>query len=202
MEPTLATDQLELHSARAIELLKTLGSRFAVVGGIAVSFRAEERTTKDLDLVIAVEDDAAAQKFVHEFSQHGYLIDDIFEHETANRMSTVRMISQGDHPMYVDLLFASSGIETEIVDSAEESHIFSKTNVHVASVSALIALKVLSARPGRMKDIVDLQSLFEVASHEEITASRHLLDLIIERGYNRNKNLQKDLDGYIEQFND
>ncbi len=199
MEPT---DQLELHSTRAIELLKRVGARFAVVGGIAVSFRAEERTTKDLDLVIAVEDDAAAQRFVHEFSQLGYLIDDIFEHETANRMSTVRMISQGDHPMFVDLLFASSGIESEIIDSAEESHIFSNTNVHVATVPALIALKVLSARPGRMKDIVDLQSLFEVASQEEIAEARYLLDLITTRGYNRNKDLQKDLDRYLEQFHD
>lgn len=102
----------------------------------------------------------------------------------------------------VDLLFASSGIETEVIDSAEESHIFSNTNVRVASIPALIALKVLSARPGKMRDIVDLQSLFEVASLPELDEARQLLDLITTRGYNRHKDLQKDLDGYIEQFRD
>ena len=102
--------------------------------------------------------------------------------------------------MYVDLLFATSGIENEVVDSADEGHLFSNINVRVATVPSLIALKVLSARESRMRDIVDLQSLFEVASTRDITEARHLLDLITERGYNRNKDLQKDLDGYIEQF--
>ena len=36
----------------------------------------------------------------------------------------------------------------------------------------------------------------------EITEARQFLTLIEQRGYNRNKDLQKDLDGYIEQFKD
>lgn len=103
--------------------------------------------------------------------------------------------------MYVDLLFATSGIENEIVDAAEEGHLFSDINVRVAKVPSLIALKVLSARESRMRDIVDLQSLFEVASPHDIAEARQLLDLITTRGYNRNKDLQKDLDQYIKQFN-
>lgn len=171
-----------------------------MVGGIAVSFRAVERLTKDLDLAVSVENDTSAQRVVHGFSQLGYLIDDVFEHEVTERMATVRMISPGDNPMYVDLLFATSGIENEVVDSADEGHLFSNINVRVATVPSLIALKVLSARVSRMRDIVDLQSLFEVASPRDITEARRLLDLITKRGYNRNKDLQKDLDGYIEQF--
>lgn len=196
----MTLEELELHSRRAIELLTGLGVRFAVVGGIAVSFRAIERLTKDLDLVVAVESDVAAQHVVHAFSRRGYLIDEVFEHETVKRMATVRMVSPAENPMYVDLLFASSGIEPEIVDSAEEGHLFSNINVRVAGVAHLIALKVLSARPGRYRDIGDLQGLFEVASPQELNEARDLLDLITERGFNRNKDLQKDLDGYIEQF--
>jgi len=197
----LNIEELELHSRRAIELLARLGVKFAVVGGIAVSFQAIERLTKDLDLAVAVHDDQESQKIVFEFSQLGYLTEDVFEHEDLNRMATVRMISPGVNPMFVDLLFASSGIENEIVELAEEGHLFSNINVRVATISSLIALKVLSAREGRMKDIVDLQSLFEVASPEDITAARSLLDLITTRGYNRNKNLQNDLDRYLKQFN-
>ncbi|MFN0279547.1 MAG: nucleotidyl transferase AbiEii/AbiGii toxin family protein [Pyrinomonadaceae bacterium] len=196
----MTLEELELHSRRAIELLTNLGVRFAVVGGIAVSFQAIERLTKDLDLAVAVEDDSGAQAIVHSFSQLGYLIDDIFEHELTKRMATVRMISPGENPMYVDFLFATSGIENEIVDASEEGHLFSNINVRVAKVPSLIALKVLSARESRMRDIVDLQSLFEVASPSDIAEARHFLDLITERGYNRNKDLQKDLDGYIDQF--
>ena len=181
-------------------MLTNLGVRFAVVGGIAVSFQAIERLTKDLDLAVAVEDDSVAQVIVHEFSQLGYLIDDVFEHEVTRRMATVRMISPGENPMYVDFLFATSGIENEIVDTSEEGHLFSNINARVARVPSLIALKVLSARESRMRDIVDLQSLFEVASPQDIAEARQLLDLITERGYNRSKDLQKDLNGYIEQF--
>ncbi len=195
----MTLEELELHSRRAIELLTNLGVRFAVVGGMAVSFRAIERLTKDLDLAIAVEDDPGAQMIVHEFSKLGYFIDDVFEHEVTKRMATVRMVSPAENPMYVDFLFASSGIESEIVDASEEGHLFSNINVRVAKVPSLIALKVLSARPSRMRDIVDLQSLFEVASPSEIAEARKLLDLITERGYNRNKDLQKELDAYIEQ---
>lgn len=198
----MTLEELELHSQRAIELLTNLGVRFAVVGGIAVSFRAIERLTKDLDLAVAVETDEDAQKVVHEFSQFGFLIDDVFEHEVTKRMATVRMISPGENPMYVDLLFATSGIENEIVDASEEAHLFSNINARVANVPSLIALKVLSARESRMRDIVDLQSLFEVSSPQDIAEARRLLDLITKRGYNRNKDLQKDLDGYIAQFAD
>lgn len=193
--------ELELHSRRAIELLTGLGVRFAVVGGVAVSFQAVERLTKDLDLAIAVEDDLEAQKVVYEFSQLGYLTDDVFEQEDSKRMATVRMISPGANPMFVDLLFASSGIENEIVNSAEEGRLFSNIIIRVATIPALIALKVLSAQESRMRDIVDLQSLFEVAKPEDIIEARGLLDLITERGYNRDKDLQKTLDRYLEQFN-
>lgn len=192
--------ELELHSQRAINLLTQLGVRFAVVGGLAVSFQAMERLTKDLDLVVAVQDDQESQKIVFEFSQLGYLTADVFEHEHSKRMATVRMISPGINPMYVDLLFASSGIENEIVDTAEEGHLFSNINVRVATISSLIALKVLSARESRMKDIVDLQSLLEVASPNDIDSSRRLLDLITARGFDRGKDLQRDLDRHIEQF--
>lgn len=181
-------------------MLTKLGVEFAVVGGLAVSFRSIERLTKDLDLAVAVDDDAKAQSVVFEFSQLGFLTEDVFDQEHTGRMATVRMISPGNNPMYVDLLFASSGIEKEIVAAAELGHLFSDVSVKVAQTSALIALKVLSASERRMRDIVDLQSLFESATANEITESRKLLDLITARGYDRGKDLQADLDRYIEQF--
>ena len=111
------------------------------------------------------------------------------------------MISVGEREVFIDLLFASSGIEREVFESSLPIEIFPGLTLQVASRSALIALKVLSANPKtRSKDITDLQNLLDNSAPNEVAEARKLLDLITTRGYNRNKDLQKDLDGYIEQF--
>ena len=48
--------------------------------------------------------------------------------------------------------------------------------------------------------MIDIQQLLEVADSNDIKKASQLLDLITERGYNRGKDLQKDLDGYLERF--
>ena len=177
--------------------------RFAVVGGIAVSFRTVERFTKDVDIAIAVENDVEAERAVRAISQSNYFVDTVLEQSAVDRLSTVRMVPYGDREMFVDLLFASSGIEAEIVSSATNVEIAAGLVVPVATASSLIALKVLSANwQRRPQDVLDLQQLITTVTDTEIDESRHLLELITERGFNRNKDLQKDLDGYIEQFAD
>ena len=44
--------------------LEAIGARWAVIGGLAVAFRAEPRFTKDVDLTVAVEDDRAPVRVV------------------------------------------------------------------------------------------------------------------------------------------
>lgn len=44
----------------AAEDLHALNVRWAVIGGLAVAFRTEPRFTKDVDVVVAVSDDAEA----------------------------------------------------------------------------------------------------------------------------------------------
>lgn len=181
--------------------LHRIGARFAVIGGMAVSYRTIERFTKDVDLAIAVEDDAQAEQVVNAIKGSGYFADTIMEQEAADRLSTVRMVPHGDREMFVDLLFASSGIESEVVASATNVEITPGLTAPVANIPSLISLKVLSGDwKRRPQDIVDLQYLIKSASPSDLTEARHLLDLITTRGYNRNKDLQKDLDGYIEQF--
>ena len=180
-----------------------MGAKFAIIGGIAVSIRTIERFTKDLDIAIAVESDGEAEAIVHSLSRLGYFVETIIEHDEANRLATVRFSIPGPPKMLLDLLFASSGIESEIVAAAEEAEIFPGMQGLVATVSSLIALKVLSAdNARRLQDIIDLHNLFKEASPKDLAEARQLLDLITKRGFNRNKDLQKDLDGYIEQFMD
>ena len=48
------------------------GRSWALVGGLAVSARAEPRFTRDIDLALAVADDADAETLVHALVAHGY----------------------------------------------------------------------------------------------------------------------------------
>jgi predicted nucleotidyltransferase len=180
-----------------------MGVKYAVIGGIAVSFRSIVRTTNDLDLAVVVNDDAEAESIVRTLIGLGYRAEVLLENEVSGRLQTVRMISTGQREVFIDLLFASSGIEREIVENSNLIEIFQGLTLPVAARPALIALKVLSANPNtRAKDIIDLQNLLDAASPHELGEARKMIDLISERGYNRTKDLQKELDGYIEQFKD
>ncbi len=177
--------------------------KYAVIGGIAVSFRSIVRTTNDLDLAVVVNDDAEAESLIRTLIGLGYRAEVLLESDVSGRLATVRMISAGEREVFIDLLFASTGIEREVVEGSNPIEIFQGLTLPVASLSALVALKVLSANPKtRFKDIIDLQNLLNAAVPNELAIARQLLVLITERGYNRNKDLQKDLDGYIEQFKD
>ena len=92
---------------------------YALIGGLAVSFRTIERFTKDIDLVIAVENDQEAESYVRELVGHGYQVQTLLEQTRHGRIATVRMIKAPMGSVFVDLLFASSGIEAEIVAGAE-----------------------------------------------------------------------------------
>jgi hypothetical protein len=65
--------------------------RLALVGGLAVSARTQPRFTRDIDLAIAVEDDAEAEAIVFELQGHGYSILATVEQSTTHRLATVRL---------------------------------------------------------------------------------------------------------------
>jgi predicted nucleotidyltransferase len=72
-----------------------------------------------------------------------------------------------------DLLFASSGIEPEVVAAAEPLEIFPGVTAPVAQIGHLIALKLL-ARDDRTRpqDAVDLRALCDVAPETETARTR------------------------------
>ena len=53
--------KLERALAAAARDIAAEGKRFSLVGGLAVSVRAEVRFTRDVDLAVAVENDAEAE---------------------------------------------------------------------------------------------------------------------------------------------
>jgi hypothetical protein len=101
--------------------LDRLRHSWALVGGLAVSARGEPRFTRDIDLAVAVADDARAEALVHSLVGSGYRILASLDQEQVGRLATIRLEAPTEGPagVVVDLLFASSGIEAEVVRDAE-----------------------------------------------------------------------------------
>ena len=175
---------------RATRDLRDLGQRWALVGGLAVSARAEPRTTRDVDLVVAVSGDPQAEKLVRDLRARGYTLVEHLEQDATGRLATVRFIAPGEDEegVLVDLLFASSGVEPEIVARAEEIEIAAGISLPIATTGHLIALKLLARDDrNRPQDFDDLRALLEEASPEDVGQAREALQLVIERGYDRGR---------------
>jgi hypothetical protein len=174
--------------------LDRLGVRWALIGGLAVSVRAEPRTTRDIDVAIAVENDRQGESIVRDLRARGYRYtpNGVLEQTKTGRLATVRLMSIGprDVPaINIDLMFASSGIEPEIVAAATRLQPLVATRMAtmpIATRAHLIALKVLAGRP---QDVADAVALLSAASTDDLQQTREALDLISRRGYDRGKNL-------------
>ena len=182
--------------------LAELRLRWALVGGLAVSARTEPRFTRDVDLVIAVRGDQDAEQAVHALQQRGYRVHALVEQEAAGRLATARLVPRGEDEagFVLDILFASSGIEPEIAGSAELLEILPGLRVPVAGVGHLLALKLLSRDDRtRPQDQGDLVQLLRVAQPGDIEAARHAVALIHSRGFQRDRDLPRDLERLITQ---
>jgi hypothetical protein len=179
---------------RVVDDLRALRLGWALVGGIAVSVRTRPRTTEDLDIVIAVSGDREAEKVAFSFRNLGYqyLPEHALEQKDVGRLATVRFVSPGEQEggVVVDLLFASSGIEPEIVAGAEQEEILPGLVVPVARIGHLVALKVLA---GREIDVRDARWLWKVANEAERRLTRDSLALITRRRFHRGKDLSAEL---------
>jgi hypothetical protein len=190
--------KLESALAALLDNLTRRGTRLAIVGGLAVSARTEPRFTRDADVCVAVSDERDAESLVHLLQADGYRVLGLLEQETTGRLATVRLGSPefGDESVVLDLLFASSGVEPEVVASAEELELFEGSRAPVATVASLIALKVLSRDDARRpQDRVDLAALLGVASAADVAEATRLMGLIQDRGYGRGRELVSLLEG-------
>jgi predicted nucleotidyltransferase len=164
----------------------------AVVGGLAVSARSEPRFTRDADVCVAVHSDAQAEALIRDLRRDGYQVGALVEQESTGRIATVRLDAPlpDDDGVVVDLLFASSGVEEEIVQSADVLELFQGLDAPVATVGALIALKLLARDDTtRPQDHVDLVALRSVASSSDLDEAGRLCALIDGRGYARGRDL-------------
>jgi hypothetical protein len=180
--------------AHAIRELRRLGKRFALVGGLAVSVRGEVRTTRDVDLAVAVAGDPELETLVADLARAGYRAVATVEQEARGRLAVVSPAG-----FRVDLLAASCGIEAEIVASATPVQFEGAGAVPVAIAEDLVAMKLLAARPGRARDWDDAIGLLQVNPGMDLAMVRDRLALITARGFSRDQDLPSKLEALLAQ---
>lgn len=180
-----------LQDAVRVVLEDLRDQRLALVGGLAVSARAEPRFTRDVDLAVAVADDPQAERLIGELLAKGYRVSAQVEQDQTGRLATVRTVPPGG-TVLCDLLFASSGIEPEIVAQASTLTLFEGCVAPVASVGHLIAVKLLARSPQRLQDDLDLDALARVATDADLDVAQSAARLITARGFARDKVLARE----------
>jgi len=188
----------------AVVDLSSVRARFALIGGLAVSARTEPRFTRDVDLAVAVDSDGEAEAIVRALQARGYVPLAALEPEANGRLATVRLSQPnvGRPEAILDLLFASSGLEPEIVASASPLAIVAGLEVDVAQRGHLVALKVLSRDDGRRpQDRLDLLALLRGIDSAELLRAREGIALITTRGFNRGKTLEAELTRALAEAN-
>ena len=184
---------IESALRNAIADLNAVKARWTLVGGLAVSARTEPRFTKDLDFAVAVGSDAEAEEVVHRLRSRDYEPVQILEQDYVERLPGVRLVRKGSD-VVVDLLFASSGIENEVVAAADRLEVLPHLTVPVATTAHLIALKVLA---GRSQDLTDVAYLIPAASPADLDVARDAVKLIQTRGFNRGRDVVAELEELI-----
>lgn len=192
--------RLERVLLRAASDLDRADVPWALVGGLAVSARTEPRFTRDVDLAVSVSGDAEAEALVRDQRADGYVVLATVEHAATARLATVRLQPPGEQAggVVVDLLFASSGIEPELVAASERIPFTGTMELPVATVGHLIAAKLLAEDDSqRAQDRVDLRALAAVASVADLDEAREAVGLISDRGYDRGRDLRAALAALI-----
>ena len=197
-----SVSRAEAALRRIVSDLQGLDRQLALVGGLAVSARTEPRLTRDADVAVLVTDDRDAESLVRDLQTRGWRVVAAIEQDVAARLATVRLaLAEDIGGTVVDLLFASSGIEPEIVAAADRIEVVPGLAVPVARLEHLIALKVL-ARDDRTRpqDRVDLAALLARADAAARDEARAALALVSRRGFHRGRDLQAALDAAVNEF--
>ncbi len=194
------TNRLDLYrTLNQLKLvLEQLERRFAMVGGLAVSIRAEVRFTKDIDIVVSVKDDSDAEALIYQLTERGYRPVATVEQKRQQRLATARLESPENIP--IDIIFTNCGIEPEILDRASSVTMEESASIHVAAAEELLAMKVLSMTPKRLQDRIDARNLLLFNPEIDLNRVHALLEQIKKRGYDRGQNLLEKIDSLLQDL--
>ncbi|HLW89841.1 MAG TPA: DUF6036 family nucleotidyltransferase [Roseiarcus sp.] len=135
-----------------LSIFNDRGVKYLIVGGYAVSFHAQPRATKDLDILIGPDPENAAA--VHAaLAQFGAPIEGLRPADLIERGKFFRM---GTPPIMVDIMPEISGVDFEDAWSRRIEAVIDPgagLTAPIISEADLIAAKVAAARPQDLADV-------------------------------------------------
>ena len=136
---------------------------------------------------------------MRELQGRGYRVQAIVEQEATRRLASARLMpaEEDEAGVVLDALFASSGIEPEIVSEAESLEVLPEFRIPVATTGHLIALKILARDDRTRPQDVDLVALVSAATPADIEQARAATALIALRGFHRGRDLRADLEQFL-----
>lgn len=143
-------DPLLTTLSDAVAFLAGHAVRYALIGGLAASFRGQTRVTADVDMVIATDIESALQlladvgqsKFAPLFADAAEVVKKAFLLPLKHRETGVK----------VDLALGLSGFERQAIQRAERVE-WEGCQVMMATCEDLIIMKILAGRPHDDQDV-------------------------------------------------
>ncbi len=136
--------------------------KYLVVGGYAVSFHAQPRATKELDILIKA-DPANADSAYAALADFGAPLANIDKSDLADPRKFIRF---GQPPIAIDILPGIDGVDFDQAwERRVEGVIDPKSNltVFIISKTDLIASKLAA---GRLRDLADVEEIREAQSSQ------------------------------------
>ena len=143
--------------------------RGTIIGGVAVSIRAEPRFTDDVDAVILA-DDMGWERVVDSAGRYGLVprIDDVLKFAARSRMLLLRHEASG---VDIDVSLGTLPFERQAIDRSTVVTV-GQVRLRVASPEDLVIMKALARRP---KDFVDIDSILDAQKDLDLDRIRHHL---------------------------
>lgn len=129
------------------------GVEFVLIGGYAVIFHGRPRATKDLDLLVSL-DEANRARLAEALDSFGAPANVV---ESARRLSPDEVVYFGVSPLRVDILGSASGIHFSEVHERAVSTVLDGVPVRVIALQDLIQNKRASGRPQDLADAAELE---------------------------------------------
>ncbi|MGH8226499.1 MAG: nucleotidyl transferase AbiEii/AbiGii toxin family protein [Steroidobacteraceae bacterium] len=135
--------------------------KYLIVGGYAVSFHAQPRATKDLDILVRADPENGKAVYAA-LAKFGAPVEGLSPQDLTEPGSFYRM---GAPPVMVDILPSIRGVEFDLAWSRRVDAVVDDTlTVPIISREDLLASKIAA---GRAQDLADVAALNELQSPHE-----------------------------------
>ena len=134
-----------------LRLLRAEGVEYLLVGGWAVIYHGYSRTTKDLDIWIAIHQDNA-ERVRRVFRKYG------FDVAPPSRvfLENDRILRIGIEPNLIEIMTSASGVD---FDECYQDRIEAILDGEAVNLISLSSLRINKRAAGRLKDLADLEEL-------------------------------------------